>query len=218
MAGPRKTRIERLGGKVREYVDLRLEDNRRRQCVIADICKELKIKFGVDVPPTTLRNYKYRRWDPMFFDLLMSSLFTDYIVKRLGPDAISNEVQSRILQSLHEIFTHGVKLNPEFLLREERLWADHNLRKRALENTERRMERADRERFGTGARGGKGKAASHEKADPAEIRRRIREIYGLPDEGSADTSPGPTDLGGRASLGPEANSSAPAVPGQVGPR
>jgi hypothetical protein len=213
MPEPRRTRIEQLGGKVQEYVDLRLDANQRRECRVVDISKELKTKFGVDVPRTTIVNYKNRRWAPLVYEMHLLQELIQFILKQLGVDAISDSAQSRILQALHEAFRRGVKLNPEFLLREQRLWAEHNLRKRALENTARRMERANRERLRARGRGQTGKAVCDEKAGPAEVRRRIREIYGIvdDDEQTAGKAAGP-ESGSRAT----GDGSASAVPGEVG--
>lgn len=220
MARPRQTRIEKLGGKVREYVDMRLDHNRRRECRVIDISKELKTKFGVNVPRTTIRNYKLQRWVPQVFHVWALQGLMEVIRDVLGLDAISDSAQSRILQALHEAFSSGVKLNPEFLLREQRLWADHYMRKAALEKTGRRMERANREWLR--GRGGSEnrKAVGDEKADPAEIRRRIREIYGLHDRpgGAGTPASADADKSVGATAGPTGSGAALAVPGEVARR
>jgi hypothetical protein len=217
MPEPRRTRIEMLGKKVQQFVDLRLDGNQRRECRVVDISKELKLKFGVDVPRTTIENYKNRRWAPLVYELRVLQQLLRFILKQLGVDALSESAQGRILQALHEAFRRGVKLNPEFLLREQRLWAEHNLRKRALENTARRMERANRERIRARGRerGEIGKAVSDEKADPAEIRRRIREIYGIYEPVAPESPPFQGAKPG-AGDGSEGDGSSSAVPGPVG--
>ena len=190
MAVPQQTRVEQLGRKVQEFVDLRLDENRRRKCRVVDISQALKAKFGVDVPRTTLENYKNRRWAPLVYEVGVLRDLLRFLLKILGVEAISESTQGRILQALHEAFKSGVKLNPEFLLREQRLWAEHNLRKRALRSTARRMERANQERIRARQRG-MGKADGDEKATPAEIRRRIREIFGLGDDTGRGGPSGP---------------------------
>jgi hypothetical protein len=220
MAGPRKTRIEKFGGKIQTYVDLRLVDNHRRQCRLVDISRELKTKFGIDIPGATIWHYKNRRWGPQVLEVGALQFVVGVIRDVLGPDAISDSAQSRIVEALHEAFRHVAKLNPEFLLREQRLWADHNLRKQALAETARRLELRNRRLLREGARNGKRKADGDEKADPAEIRRRIREIYGLHDApgGAGTPACAGADKSVGATAGPTRSGAAPAVPGEVARR
>lgn len=180
------TRIEQLDRKhpgLRLEVDLLLDKGGRipGQGTLEDIQKMLAEKYAETLPINTISNYKQHRW--LIEKLRLRELKETFraVKEELGEAAISETTQARILELLDEAMRNGAKLDPHFLFKEQRLWAQHEAKLQQLENEKQHLtnENArlarDEEEKKTKAE----KAIEDGEKDPQRALERIREIYGL---------------------------------------
>ena len=171
------TRIEKLGPEIEQYVRQQLDAGAE----LLEIQRELQEKFGENVAYSTISNFKVRRWlrektrIGELRDLLRA------IKEEMGENAIPDSTQALILEKLNEAMTTGAALNPHFLLKEQRLWAQHTANLEKIETEKKRLElqvgnlQAQRER----ERAQAAEVVKSADADPETMRQRFREIYGL---------------------------------------
>jgi len=139
------TRIEQLDRKhpgLRLEVDLLLDRGGRTpgQGTLEDIQKMLGEKYAETLPINTISNYKQHRW--LIEKLRLRELKETFraVKDELGEAAISETTQARILELLDEAMRNGAKLDPHFLFKEQRLWAQHEAKVQQLENDKRKLE------------------------------------------------------------------------------
>jgi len=139
------TRIEQLDRKhpgLRLEVDLLLDRGGRTpgQGTLEDIQKMLGEKYAETLPINTISNYKQHRW--LIEKLRLRELKEIFraVKDELGEAAISETTQARILELLDEAMRNGAKLDPHFLFKEQRLWAQHEAKVQQLENEKRKLE------------------------------------------------------------------------------
>ena len=139
------TRIEQLDRKhpgLRLEVDLLLDRGGRTpgQGTLEDVQKLLAQKYEEAVPINTISNYKQHRW--LIEKLRLRELKEIFraVKEELGEAAISETTQARILELLDEAMRNGAKLDPHFLLKEQRLWAQHEVKLEELRQAKQKLE------------------------------------------------------------------------------
>ena len=176
------TKIEQLDRKhpgLRLEVDLLLDGGGRTpgQGTLEDVRKLLAEKYDEYLPINTISNYKQHRW--LIEKLRLRELKETFraVKEELGDAAISESTQARLLELLDQAMRAGATLDPYFLLKEQRLWAQHEAKVDEIENDKRKLEleiqRRETERQKVAEAIGDG------EKDPKQSIQRIREIYGL---------------------------------------
>jgi hypothetical protein len=143
------------------------------------IQKLVHAECGETVSIKTISNYKQRRYLPAKLGVeKLRDLFRG-VKESFGEQAIPESTQAVILEKLQDALRAGAALDPHFLLREQRLWAQHDAKVAAIENEKKRIElelaKADRARQEV-ARVMKEPDA---QKDPQRALEQIRGIYGL---------------------------------------
>ena len=139
------TRIEQLDRKhpgLRLEVDLLLDRGGRvpGQGTLEDIQQMLGEKYAETLPINTISNYKQHRW--LIEKLRLRELKEIFraVKDELGEAAISETTQARILELLDEAMRNGAKLDPHFLFKEQRLWAQHEVKLEELRQAKQKLE------------------------------------------------------------------------------
>jgi hypothetical protein len=188
--GRQLTSIERLDLEVkglRLAVDLMLDGGKTAEQIQAALLE----KFGVSVPDRTIANYTERRYRPrkeQWEETLREKSATLEAIKSYGADAYTEAV---VMEQLDEAYRRGERATMKDLLREARERERLTLDKEALEVEKQRVENEKRkleidlqkaQKQIDQVKGVIGGVESSEKVSPAEVRRRIRDIFGLADE------------------------------------
>ena len=184
------TRIEQLDRKhpgLRLEVDLLLDRGGRTpgQGTLEDVQKLLAQKYEEAVPINTISNYKQHRW--LIEKLRLRELKEIFraVKDELGEAAISETTQARILELLDEAMRNGAKLDPHFLFKEQRLWAQHEAKVQQLENDRRKLEleiqRREQE-VKESVDEAESKIRGGESLTVSDINRIRERVFGLPPE------------------------------------
>ena len=127
---------------MRLEVDLLLDRGGRTpgQGTLEDIQKMLGEKYAEALPINTISNYKQHRW--LIEKLRLRELKEIFraVKEELGEAAISETTQARILELLDEAMRNGAKLDPHFLFKEQRLWAQHEVKLEELRQAKQKLE------------------------------------------------------------------------------
>ncbi len=179
MATEYATKVERLEGThpgLRQMVDLMLDSHGG----LAEIREAVKEKFGEEIALSTLSSYKQRRWKPQkeWIDAIKNRAraFAELIA---DGKAVSDIQQAQLFELVQEAMDDGATLSPQFLMREQRHWAELKLRREQLEQAkqelELKLEQIERQR--------QKERKEIEKAvgakDAQSAIERVKEIYGL---------------------------------------
>lgn len=229
--GSRKTWLEKQPDEVQLFV-LSMEDEGR---TLKQQCQALKEKFGIAVHRRTLWYSLCRYHQTIGKELLAAEVWGREVAKllkeypNLDPEKLARglvlskfgsaefraaEIKPRdVLASIHR--EQGLKLQAQRIAAQE---ARNRLAREQVELERRRVELLEKKL--PHAREKLQEVAHDEKASPEDVRRRIREIYGLlehhPSIPSSDEEGNPAP-GGRG--GAAARSGTPAaLPGKLGTR
>jgi hypothetical protein len=185
------TSIERLDNQIQGLqlaVDLMLDQDKE----LKDIQTMLLDQFKVDIPLSTISSYKQRRYLPekeRWEALLREKEVVLEVVKKHGTSAVS---EASILEQLDEARQGGERASMQVLLREAREHEKLRLDAERLEveklnaETERKklqlqvdnLQR-ERERLLGIVKPGVDGAAPDDAANPAEVLRRVKEVFGM---------------------------------------
>jgi hypothetical protein len=179
---------------------------------LASILKMLAEKYKVEVPLSTLSNYKQRRYLPerqYWKELIKQKEATLQIVKKHGTDALA---EAAILEQLDEARRRGECAPIKDLLRESRERQRLRLEREELEIEKDRLEVAKKDAETRARelefklqqlqvqRAREAKEVKHaleeEAKDPDALRKRIDEIYGIIPEPQGDIAAVPSQMGG----------------------
>lgn len=133
------TKIEQLDRQhegLRVDVDMLLD----KGATLEEIQKLLASKHGEQVSINTISNYKQRRW--LVARLRMKELQETFqaVKEELGEAAVSESTQARLFELLDQAMRNGAALDPEFLLKEQRLWAQHAVNVAKIETEKKKLE------------------------------------------------------------------------------
>lgn len=211
---------------MKNFVDFRLEDGASAE----RISREVKKKFGANISLWIIRRYRRKRWIPYRKQVETADAALEGTLRRMRAHPEREVREAVIYELIRSLKPEALirKMTPALLHRrdveDKRLDTEKEklaIENKRVENQGKALRAKLREANGSRGRGENRKAVGDEKADPAEIRRRIREIYGLSD----DRSPGAPDPIGTgcpgqsgAAAGPTKSGPAPALPGEVAPR
>jgi hypothetical protein len=184
MARVQLTRIEQLD---RRYPEKQIELNVGRMLDAGAggqrICAWLLEVTGERIPPSDVSSYKQRRWLAEQRRIRERVETCEALLKVIGKHGISNVTQAEIYRIVDEALRNHAKIDPQFALKEQRLWAEHELKREQLEQLKRdlefKVEKLEREY--ASKRQEIAEVVRDEQAAAEDIRRRIREIYGLYD-------------------------------------
>jgi hypothetical protein len=172
------TRIEnldRMHPGLRVDVDLMFDN----QATLEAVAAMLEEKYKQTVSIKTISNYKQRRYLPAKLGVeKLRDLFRG-VKESFGEQAIPESTQAVILEKLQEALGAGRTLDPHFLLREQRMWAQHDAKVAQIENDKKRVElelaKADRARQEVE----RVMKEPDAQKDPQRALEQIRGIYGL---------------------------------------
>lgn len=121
---------------MRQAVDLLLDGGGTLEQVQA-LAKE---RTGDLLPINTCSNYKQKRWLIRKLRIRELKELLEAIKEQLGANAIGESTQAFILEKLSEAMTAGTRLDPHFLLKEQRLWAVHTANLEKIETEKKKLE------------------------------------------------------------------------------
>lgn len=176
------TRVEELD---RQKPELKLELAVRRMLRLGDTLQEIRefirTQTGETLPLQTISNYKQQRWLAEKRRIEAKKERCEAIIALLGEHGVSEVTQAGIYEQVDEAMRAGAELNPHFLLREQRLWAQHEARLKQLENEKQHLanENARLAQVEGEKKAKVQKAIEDGEKDPQRTIERIREIYGL---------------------------------------
>ncbi len=165
--------LDALNPGLRQLVDLMLDGFR----TLEEIQGKVKAEFGEEIALSTISSYKQRRWLRHKQRVESIKEHAAAILELLEKHGVSEVRQAQLFERVSEAMSDGTKLDPHFMLKEERMWAEHSLRARQLEHEIHKLE-AQHKQVAEIIAG----AASPDGAkefDPAEALRKISAVIGV---------------------------------------
>ncbi len=177
----RSTRVERLEWKhpgLRLEVNLALDRYASRQ----EIRGLIRSKYGEGISFGAISNYRCRRYWPEKRRVQELRNLFQAVRAELGEEAFSEAAQALIFEKLSEAMQAGTALDPEFLLKEQRLWAQLSARLEQIENQKRQLElrlAEQKKRVGTLLKDAQELCSGGAPFDAGEALKKISAVIGV---------------------------------------
>lgn len=183
MARIQPTKVEELDRDkpgLRLLVDLNLDAFR----TLESIQEAVEQKHGVRIPLSTLSSYKQRRWLAQKQRVESIKEHAAAILDVLDKHGVGEVRQALLFERVQKAMDSGAELDPHFLLKEERLWAEQALKREQLDQEKKKLElQIQRMKNETeeALDEAKQKASRGESLSVADINRIRERVFGLPE-------------------------------------